>query len=63
VSAKRKRLKQGRDWHGWAWRAKGAEFRRDGEDGLFFFAYGTRPENQPSPDGRWVRVRFVAVSR
>lgn len=57
-----KRLKRGRDWHGWVWRAVGKEWRQRGEDGLFFWAEAERPKSrQPTDRGRWVRVRFVQL--
>lgn len=59
MTEKRKRLKRGRDWHGWA-------FYEGGKTGLGMchWAEADKPprhEGKPSPDGRWVRVRFVRV--
>lgn len=61
---KRKRLKQGRDYHGWAWEGYGPEWRKGGTDGLFHFAEPKRPTKaHPTERGRWVRVKFVKVAR
>jgi hypothetical protein len=56
MSLKRKRLKRGRDWHGWA-------FYEGGRDGLGMchWAEVEPPKNKPSPNGRWVKVRFVRL--
>jgi hypothetical protein len=62
--AKKKRKIQGRDWHGWAWKA-GHTWHRPGE--LFYFATPTKPSRQacdygpPTETGKWVRVKFVEV--
>lgn len=59
---KKKRLAQGNDWHGWAWKARG--FMADGSDCLFHWAEPARPRarnGKPSENGKWVRVKFVEV--
>jgi hypothetical protein len=60
---KRNRLVQGHDYHGWAWK----EPTWDGESNvLFFWAEPYRPKRRngrPTPDGKWVRVRFVEVRK
>lgn len=53
---RKKRLKRGRDWHGWAF----YEAARDGL-GMCHWAEAEKPTEKPSPRGRWVRVRFVRV--
>jgi len=60
---KRKRLVQGRDFHGWVWEAIGREWSISGtEDCLFHWAEPSCPtNNRPTEKGRWVRVRFVKV--
>lgn len=42
-----------KDWHGWAFQF---------DDGSFgHWAEVIRPATKPSPDGRWLKVRFVPV--
>ena len=54
---KPKRLKRGRDWHGWAFYEPGREGL-----GMCYWAEVEKPaDKQVSPNGRWVRVRFVRV--
>jgi hypothetical protein len=60
---KRKRLKRGRDWHAWAWLAKGDEWRRGGTDGFMHFAEPQKVRPHPTERGQWVRVKFVPVVR
>lgn len=60
---KKKRLIQGKDYHGWVWKAKGWP---NGEDGYVFFHWAEpdRPKRRmgtPTEDGKWVRVKFVEV--
>ena len=52
----RKRLIRGRDWHGWAFWEPGR-----GGLGMCHWADVEKPKEKPSPNGRWVRVRFVRV--
>ncbi len=54
----RQRLKRGRDWHGWAFYEAGAN-----GIGMCHWAEPKKPgkDHKPSPNGRWVRVRFVRV--
>lgn len=69
MKAKRKRLVQGKDYHAWAWKAKS----NDRLNGLFFYAEPYKPAGpgsrnqthteQPSEQGKWVRVKFVEVNR
>lgn len=53
---KLKRLKRGRDWHGWAFHD--AELNGSG---LCLWAEVERPATKPTPRGKWVRVRFVKI--
>ena len=53
-----KRLRRGKDWHGWAWKA-GKEWDTPGE--LFYGAEPDKPSDKPEPSGKWVRVKFVEV--
>lgn len=61
----KKRLKRGKDWHGWAWKASSA----DNLNGLHFYALADRPDTRrndylpPTEKGKWVRVRFVEAKR
>ena len=52
----KKRLKRGRDWHGWAFYEAGPTGL-----GMCHWAEVDKPKEKPSPKGRWVRVRFVRV--
>lgn len=46
-----------KDWHAWAFKLS----EEDG-DGFCHWAEPYRPETkQPTPDGKWVKVRFVEV--
>lgn len=56
TAKRKKRLRRGKDWHGWAFYEPGA----DGI-GMCHWAEVTPPKEKPSPDGTWVRVRFVRV--
>jgi len=56
-------MKQGRDWHGWAWKDNDPDMQQGGTDGLFFWAEPDRPAEKPSDSGRWIKVRFVEVSK
>jgi len=49
-----KRLRQGRDWHGWAWKTHRGRFLCFAED---------RKPGIPADleGGKWVRVKFVEV--
>lgn len=54
---KRRRLMRGRDWHAWA-------FYEGGADGLGMchWAEVEKPtDKKPSPNGKWVKVKFVRV--
>ncbi len=53
---KRKRLVQGKDWHGWAYRSNYLK-------GFIYWAEPRKPTKSPDhePDGKWVRVKFVEV--
>jgi len=54
TKTKRKRLRQGRDWHGWAWKTRRGRF--------YFFAEPTKPKIPADlGNGQWVRVKFVEV--
>lgn len=48
--------KQGKDWHGWAWKA-GSDWETPGE--LFQWAEPKKPDKKPEPSGKWVRVKFI----
>lgn len=57
-----RRLKQGRDYHAWAWKHTG----NDRLKGFFHFSEPFKPNKQwenpkPSEKGKWVRVKFVEV--
>lgn len=64
-TTKKRRLVQGRDYHGWAWKAESD----DRLNGLFFWAEPHKPRPdvhaevyspvKPSEKGKWVRVKFV----
>lgn len=59
----KKKLNQGKDWHGWAWKPGGNDFNR-GE--LFHWAEPYRPRKRngtPTEKGKWVRVKFVEVGK
>lgn len=59
MTATKKRLIRGRDWHGWAWMTFSDDFEH-GE--LFHFAEPLKPlDKRPTEKGRWVRVKFVLV--
>lgn len=63
-TAKRRRLVQGRDYHGWAWKPNEDNGSRYPDDGLFHWAESRRPTKEdppPTPSGKWVKVRFVEV--
>ncbi len=52
-------LKQGRDWHGWAWKCEDDDLKK-----LFHWAEPRKPAanaRRPTIQGRWVRVKFVEV--
>ncbi len=52
------KMKQGKDWHGWAWKCGDDDMK----DELFFWAESKRPTgNRPTTKGKWVRVKFVEV--
>ena len=55
MAIKRRRYR-GHMWHGWA-------FYEGGREGLGMcqWAEPKKPTTKPSPDGKWVRVRFVQV--
>ena len=55
---KTKRLRQGVDWHGWAWEA-GKTWPNPGE--LFLWAETEKSATQPTESGKWVRVKFVKI--
>jgi hypothetical protein len=60
---KSKRLVQGRDFHGWAWKAD--DWHVDGRSCIFNWAEPYRPklrQGSPTEKGRYVRVKFVEVS-
>ena len=61
MTTKAKRKIQGRDWHGWAWKAG----KTGPEPGvLLHWAEPIRPllrDCRPTGDGTWVRVKFVEV--
>ena len=54
------RLVRGRDWHAWAFYEARQRPRHPGI-GMCYWAEVSRPKEKPSPDGKWVRVRFVRV--
>lgn len=54
----KKRLRRGKDWHGWAWKA-GKKWPVPGE--LFYMAKPDKPFNKLESSGKWVRVKFVEV--
>lgn len=58
----KKRLVRGKDWHAWAWKA-GKTWSKPGE--LFWWAEPnyTRPRKRPTESGKWVRVKFVEVTK
>ncbi len=52
----KRRMKQGRDWHGWAFKAADADTK-----GFMFWAEHSKPNNRPTEKGKWVRVKFVEI--
>lgn len=59
---KKRRLIQGRDWHGWVWKhlAKTDSILKYGE--LMHWAEPMEPKNShPTEKGKWIRVKFVEV--
>lgn len=63
-TVKRKRLVQGKDFHGWAWKPAGDDWAPGDPDRLFHWAEHYRPRKRngtPTEKGKWVRVKFVEV--
>jgi len=57
--SKRKRLVQGKDYHGWAWEI--GEGSGKGSFCWFAEAYKPPTANNPTETGKWFRVKYVKV--
>lgn len=51
-------MKQGKDWHGWAFWFEDVV---PNAPCLSWYSEAYRPNDKPTPNGRWVRVKFVPV--